>query len=50
MLTFIDSIKFFSIYLKIIAYAGSLRETQSQDTQHLSWETIMGDKTQQKRP
>jgi hypothetical protein len=25
-----------------------LRETQSQDTQHLSWETLLGKKTQQK--
>jgi hypothetical protein len=24
-----------------------MRETQSQDTQHLSWETLMGEKTQQ---
>ena len=24
-----------------------MRETQSQDTQHLSWETLMGEETQQ---
>jgi hypothetical protein len=26
---------------------GSLRNTQSQETHHLSWETLMGMKTQQ---
>jgi hypothetical protein len=36
--------------LNILNILGSLRNTQSQETHHLSWETLMGEKTQQKLP
>jgi hypothetical protein len=50
MLRFKLLLDFFLIYYIAIAYVGSMREAQSQDTQHLSSETLMGEKTKQKLP